>query len=752
MRPGNVGGPRVPGVGGTASSSPTTKPVSIEPPRLGVPTLPAQALAKLGIAPHTKASEILDVLGPTQLAPVELVQVPGSVVYFNPELARLCGFDVPASNQLTPELEKQLVEALSYNVKKPGVEGPTLEGYADRYGGFGIGYNKGAGRAAFLPTLNANIKGVGVTSLVDQRTSFDHRHGGAPMAEGFLEAIWGEVNSNLFASGSTRILAVIDNADHTVWQGGGQERRALIIRLGDQIRPAHLLDPDAPKDQLVPIFERAAQLTGTLVTRPDPKSGEPIADLTASMRGLVDRHARTAAEQYRYRVMHGALSPSNMELDGTQLDLGTIQSQPRTAPINTLGHVKDPTWTFGSEHKARAKQLQIFFDTLVGSLNPVDRAQLAPASKGLDVVREMDGAYGRALQVQLLSAAGLKEELAVRLQQAEPKLVASYTQQLTEMAALRNEGGVLADKEVIREVAVLDVFNLLRRAPERVLGPDGTGKLGEGEAMELLRPIVRGGPHAEKTTRAKAERMVRDFVPLYGKLLERAATLTTGLHDDAASFRRSVIARAGFENEPLDKLYRADLNDTLKGAITHYEQSGDRGIFKEVVDKTIAASLRDVDGLLAQGGVRKIEGGVDLERRTIDGIDHAVRALEGGKRRLLVDIPLTDLEHGRIRLDSLPGRPELSHPQAESMRYRFTTDGWASFQEAPARVTTDEDGRRVVRFEIPALKSEVGRLEGLFHATDGGAFWIKDGASNFRGYTFAVPDEHELGRITSALV
>ena len=58
------------------------------------------------------------------------------------------------------------------------------------------------------------------------------------------------------------------------------------------------------------------------------------------------------------------------------------------------------------------------------------------------------------------------------------------------------------------------------------------------------------------------------------------------------------------------------------------------------MDKTISASLRDVDGLLAQGGVRKIPGGIDLERRTIDGIDHAVRALDDGKRRLMVDVPL----------------------------------------------------------------------------------------------------------------
>lgn len=724
--------------------------LELRAPKLGVPTPPALALAKLGIEPGTKRSEILDVLGPTQLAPVELVHVPGKVVYFNPELARTCGFDVPASNQLTPELEAQLVEALSWNVKKVGedVAGrATLPGYADRYGGFGIGHNEGAGRAAFLPTLNANIKGVGATPLVSQKTSYDHRHGGAPMTEGFLEAIWGEVNSNLFARGSTRILAVIDTDDRTTWTDGGSERRALIVRLGDQVRPAHLLDPKAPRDQLRPILERSLALTGTLVQRADD-SGQVVADLTASMRGLVHAHARTAAEQFRWRVTHGALSPSNMELDGTQLDLGTIQSQPRTAPIRTLGHISDPTWTFGAEHQARAKQLQVFFDTVLSSMSGVDRARFAPGARDLKIGAEMDRAYQRELEVQLLSATGLKEELATRLRTKQPKLVTALTASLVEMAGLRNEGNVLADKEVVRDVAVLDVFHLLRVLPERWFAPDAARPT-VPEVMELLRPIVRGGPHVEKETRAKAERLVRDFIPLYAQLMSQAEQHLGGLYADVPSLRRSITARAAFENEPIDRLYRADLDATLRGAISSYEASGDRGVFKEVVDKTISASLRDVDGLLAQGGVRKIPGGIDLERRTIDGIDHAVRALDDGKRRLMVDVPLP--AGGGYTLTTLPGAPTLSEAQAQALRYRFTTDGWTTAQEAPARLTTDEDGRRVLRFEIPMLPSEVGRLEGVFHASAGGEAWLKDGASNFRGYTFAVPDAHELQRIRDNL-
>lgn len=186
----------------------------------------------------------------------------------------------------------------------------------------------------------------------------------------------------------------------------------------------------------------------------------------------------------------------------------------------------------------------------------------------------MDVAYGRALEVQMLSAAGLEEELATRLQKSDPQLVTASTRQLVALAGLRNEGGILADKAVIRDVAVLDVFSVLRQAPQRLFAGEAALPVPElpvPELLELCRPILRGGPSVEKTIRAKAE------------------------------------------------------------------------------------------------------------------------------------------------------------------------------------LSQDEDGRRVLRFEIPVLPSDVGRLEGVFYAAQGREFWIKDGASNFRGYTFAVPDEHELGRIEGGL-
>ena len=160
-------------------------------------------------------------------------------------MARAHGFHVPASNKLTPELEKELLAALSFRILKEGEspgDKPTMKVFADRYGGTGIGGNGGSGRAAFFDTRNLHVKGIGLTPLAKvDKDDFQHSHGGAPMREGFLEAIWGEVNDNLFTAGSTQVLAVIDTGDYTQWEDGTKEKRALIIRAGRQLRPGHLM-------------------------------------------------------------------------------------------------------------------------------------------------------------------------------------------------------------------------------------------------------------------------------------------------------------------------------------------------------------------------------------------------------------------------------------------------------------------------------------------------------------------------------
>jgi hypothetical protein len=228
--------------------------------------------APAATGPGVSSSSILDVLGKERFAEVSCVRVDGRVSWCNFELLRQMGVPVPPGNVMTPELSQLLVDNLAFRALKPGEEAgerPVQTLFADRYGGSGIGDNGGAGRAAFLPWGNLNIKGVGLTPLaVVDPEDFQHSHGGAPMREGLIEAVWGEVGSNLFSQGSTRILAVIDVHDRTLWPDGSSEKRALIVRATDQLRPAHLLAGFEGDDFSKGAFVATAWSVSSTPTRP----------------------------------------------------------------------------------------------------------------------------------------------------------------------------------------------------------------------------------------------------------------------------------------------------------------------------------------------------------------------------------------------------------------------------------------------------------------------------------------------------
>jgi hypothetical protein len=113
---------------------------------------------------------------------------------------------------------------------------------------------------------------------------------------------------------------------------------------------------------------------------------------------IIDAHARTAAEGFRWRMIHGALSSSNMEMSGAMLDLPTQSSQPRTAPVWYLDHADS---VFGAEHTRRGVQLTPPYRALIRN-TPLAQHDLFNV-RWVNIEREMKKAYGKHLQIKLLS-------------------------------------------------------------------------------------------------------------------------------------------------------------------------------------------------------------------------------------------------------------------------------------------------------------------------------------------------------------
>ena len=526
-------------------------------------------------------SDVIKVLGAASFAEFPAIRSPGTVVWCNFELARTLGFKVPRSNQLTPHLHDQLITSLSLRAIAPAENNSqrtsVVSMYADKYGGDGVSPALGAGRAGFLAGGNLYVKGIGLTPLFrhNDKNDFVHSHGGVHFEDCLSEAIFGEVNHNLFTLGSTRIVAIIDQGRHVTEPTGRQRPIALAVRVGPQLRPGHLLAKRARGSQTpLQMFIQMSRATKQLVS-----NGVP--DVAATMLRVIDDHALAAAESFRWRMIHGALSPSNMELSGAMLDLPTQSTQPRTAPISTLDYLHS---TFGTEHRERGFYLAEMYRRVLNTTDTTTRERLN--ARWINVSNEMDLAYTRHLQVKLLSAAGLKSHVAKRVCAQHHGLARRFTNILLEMAALKNQGSGCVARKVLEELAVVDIFNLLRRAPRGYF-------FGNPRYLKHLRPIFKGNRFQVANKKEKVETLTREFAAVYRELMSICS-----------EHKVSIIARAEFENEPIDGLYCSRLYADINRAIADYKSTGNSEIIREVVDTRIARSLRSVDGLVAGRGSR----------------------------------------------------------------------------------------------------------------------------------------------------
>jgi hypothetical protein len=604
-----------------------------------------------------RLSPIIDTLGPLSFAEFQAYRSPGTVLWCNFDLLSELGFAVPQTNQLTPELNQQLLAAFSLRA----VNGDDLNGlelltlYADKYGGDGVSPALGAGRAGFLSHGNLYVKGLGFTPLFrhNDADDFVHSHGGVHLEDCLSEAVFGEVTHNLFALGSNRIVAIIDQGKHVTMPSGRRRHIALAVRAGAQLRPGHLLAKRARGSRSpLETFVSITRSSGQLVTASD------VPDVSATMLRVIDDHAQTAADSFRWRMIHGALSPSNMDISGAMLDLPTQSTQPRTAPIFVLDYAGS---VFGTEHKERGLHLTEMYRRVLRATDATTRERFN--AKWINVSEVMDQAYERHLQVRLLAATGLKTDLARRIQTEHPEVGESFAKLLMEMAALKNAGSACVARKVVEDVSVVDVFNLLGKAAREYFSE----RLSRGRVVKYLKPVYKGNRFQVAKRRVQIDSLAREFVRLYGELMKLGATYADDYYDNVEGMKASIVARASFENEPIDALYYHSLYQRLNEAIADYKVSGKRECISEIIDTTVARSLRSVDGLLAQGDCRMLDdGGIEIERRTIRGVSYSVRAWDDDvqTRRVCVntdEIEVSDIV-GRVEggyAFAIPDRQEL---------------------------------------------------------------------------------------------
>ncbi|HET9478848.1 MAG TPA: hypothetical protein VFO72_05865, partial [Pyrinomonadaceae bacterium] len=633
------------------------------------------------------------------------VRFPGTVLWCNFELARELGFNVPRTNHLTPELHEELLDKLSLRAVTPGDDVPDIEVvkmYADRYGGDGVSPALGAGRAGFLREGNLYIKGLGFTPLFrhNDKDDFVHSHGGVHLEDCMSEAVFGEVNQNLFELGSSRLVAIIDQGMFVTEPSGRRRDIALAIRTGTQLRPGHLLAKRVRGSRSpLEMFVSITRATGQLVFQ----NGSGTPDLGATMLSIIDDHARTAAGSFRWRMIHGALSPSNMDVSGAMLDLPTQSTQPRTAPIFSLDYVHS---SFGTEHKERGFYLAEMYRRILRTTDAPTRERFN--LKWLNVSNQMDSDYAKYLQLKLVGAAGFKAEFATRICTENSDAAARFCQTVLTMAALKNAGSACVARKVVEDVCVVDVFNVLGNLPAEYFNGDDLTE----SVLRHARPVFKGNRFHVRAKERKVEQLAAEFSGVYRELMNVASVY----YPSRSEMERSITSRAVFENQPLEALYCFPLYQELNAAIAEYKTTGNAQIISDAIDTRITRSLRSVDALLARGS----------SLRTIRGISYSVRA---GK--LNINIPVE--ARGDQFVTAVPGLDSLTKRQIRELRYRFTTDRAKTFHEARGRLLYDEQLGAIIDFGDLETVTLVGYLEGFFVTTD-----LR--TRTFSDYVFAIPD------------
>lgn len=257
------------------------------------------------------------------------------VIWVN-EQASLLDCEYHGSPTDEKSYREHLIQACAFVISE--AEPSATYGWADRYGGAGIGKHGGSGRSAIVNGYS--LKGVGPTPLIGLGEGFSHCSGGAYLEEAIREVLFSRLLQRILPHGAVPIFAIIDTGLDQAWHLEDRvllERRVLIVR-PFSLRPAH--------------FERAYRYcprnyAGKLADLRRVQHNFQIFSEAFGVDWLVQQLEACYlnwAEQIAYSTINGlalGTSPSNLNIDGAVLDFGAVSTLPVmanyvTSPGNTL--------------------------------------------------------------------------------------------------------------------------------------------------------------------------------------------------------------------------------------------------------------------------------------------------------------------------------------------------------------------------------------------------------------------------------
>lgn len=237
--------------------------------------------------------------------------------------------------------DQQLLAEFAYAVDRKAKAGERKVFFAERYGGLGI-FNNGGGVRCGL-TGNYLVKGIGLNPLLGRSTPSAYKSGAMSGIEAIREFVWSGLIRKVLPYGAASVIAVIDAGVDFEANGKARYRRHLIAR-ETRLRLAHLERAShfQPRWKL-PMLHDAERTTLALESFAGAKlsdaSPAAVSQLYDRLEDIAARHGEQLACAKIRRLSHGALSSSNVAIDGGWLDFGSISSQ--------ADYVSDPNFRLG---------------------------------------------------------------------------------------------------------------------------------------------------------------------------------------------------------------------------------------------------------------------------------------------------------------------------------------------------------------------------------------------------------------------
>jgi hypothetical protein len=191
----------------------------------------------------------------------------------------------------------------------------------ERYGGTGAGYNGGGARCG--NTKDYQLKGIGSNQMVGINQDYMHAYGGADIYTALTETIFSNVLDKVLPLGVVNVMGLILTGHESALDYSPERKCWGVIMVRERcIRPSHFL----PCYNYVPQERFAKQLKGDVA-----RTKEVNLLLSSGFKThneyvlFLGRFLSSCANQFAFaktaRIMHGALGPSNLSIDGKWLDL-----------------------------------------------------------------------------------------------------------------------------------------------------------------------------------------------------------------------------------------------------------------------------------------------------------------------------------------------------------------------------------------------------------------------------------------------